>query len=291
MGKSKILKSFPRLQKAFQSAEDEDFRDQFETAMNTVSLRFGEEKPYKVEVKAADNSLKELTDIAWQRLIIDPYAGDNAVDADIKKLLLRLKHGSTEQIDRSLNMLSDSGKHGKAINVAWEVLKEIESIHWTIYNASQSAKKGTPPDLLSRGLGTCSCCFGEFHVRNEKMVRHGQRKIQDYMWSATCYGVAYPPLEISTQGLEDLIGRYERGREQLNEEIANPDAIEVVPLRNKEGVRRLNKGEAGFDKALDAYLAQRKRDVQDMAADLEILRDRLEHWSRQHSVEPKGPGR
>ncbi|TLX16606.1 hypothetical protein [Rhizobium sp. MHM7A] len=290
MGKSKILKSFPRLQKAFQSAEDEDFRDQFESAMNTVS-GFGEEKPYKVEVKAADNSLKELTDIAWQRLIKDPYAGDDAVDPDIKKLFLRLKHGSVEQIERSLTLLADSGKHGKVISAAWEVLKEIEGIHWSVFSASESAKKGTPPDLLSRGLGTCSCCFGEFHVRNEKMVRHGQRKIQDYMWSPTCYGVAYPPLEISTQGLEEFIGRYERGREQLIAEIADPEAIQTVPLKTKEGVGKLNRGEAGFDKALDAYVVKLKRDVQDMTADLEILRDRLEHWSSKLSNEPKGPGR
>lgn len=291
MGKSKILKSFPRLQKAFQSAADEDFRDQFETAMSTVSLRFGEEKPYKVEVKAADNSLKELADIAWQRLIIAPYAGDDAVDADIKKLFLRLKHGSVEQIERSLTLLSESGKHGKAIRDAWEVLKEIEGIHWSVFNASETAKKGTPPDLLSRGLGTCSCCFGEFHVRNEKMVRHGQRKVQDYMWSATCYGVAYPPLEISTQGLEDFIGRYERGREQLNLEISDPDAIKAVSLKTKEGARKLNRGEPGFDKALDAHLTRLKRDVKDMASDLEILRDRLEHWHAKLSNEPRGLGR
>lgn len=61
MAKSKFLKSFPKLQKAFQNpSEDEDFRDQFEIAMNTISLRYGEDKPYKVEVKAADKSLKDL---------------------------------------------------------------------------------------------------------------------------------------------------------------------------------------------------------------------------------------
>jgi hypothetical protein len=168
MGKSKILKSFPRLQKAFQSAEDEEFRDQFETAMDIVSLRLGENKPYKVEVKAADTSLKELADIAWQRLVISTYAGDDT-SSDLKKLLNRLKYGSVEQIERSLTLLADSGIRGKAISTAWEVLKEIESIHWSVFNAGVSAKKGSPPDLLSRGLGTCSCCYGEFHVRNERL--------------------------------------------------------------------------------------------------------------------------
>jgi hypothetical protein len=290
MGKSKFLKSFPRIQKAFPDlVEDVDLRDQFETAMSTLS-RWGEDKPYKVEVKAADNSLKELVDIAWQRLIIATHAGDEAVDPDIRKLFLRLKYGSVEQVERSLAMLTDNVKLGKAINVAWEVLKEIEGIHWSVFNASESAKKGTPPDLLSRGLGTCSCCFGEFHVRNEKMVRHGQRKVQDYMWSATCYGVAYPPLEISTLGLEDFIGRYERGREQLTAEIGDPDAIQSVSIKTKDGARKLNRGEPGFDKALDAYLVKLQRDVKDMTADLEILRDRLEHWSMKHNDEPKGPG-
>jgi hypothetical protein len=289
MGKSKILKTFPILQKAFLNpVEDEELRDQFERSMDTVSLRFSENKPFKVEVKAADRSLKELTSLAWQRLVIEPYAGPEAIDVEPKKLFLSLKHGSVEQIENSLNALSDSSIRGKTITLAWNLLKEIESIHWSVFNSMETARKGTPPDLLSRGLGTCSCCFGEFHLQKEKMVRHGQRKVQDYMWSATCYGVGYPPLEISTIGLEELIGRYERGMEQSKEEIANPDAIQSVPLKTRDGIRRLNRGDAGFEKALDIYVVQRARDVKDMAADLEILRDRLEHWSNKEQPVPKG---
>lgn len=171
------------------------------------------------------------------------------------------------------------------------MLREIESIHWSVFNATEFAKKGTPPDLLSRGLGTCSCCFGEFHVRKDKMVRHGQRKVQDYMWSATCYGVAFPPLEISTQGLEEFIGRYERGREQLLAELSDPDLIQAVYVKTKEGARKLNRGEPDFDRALDVHIVKLKRDVQDMTADLEILRDRLEHWSAKLSNAASGPGR
>jgi hypothetical protein len=111
------------------------------------------------------------------------------------------------------------------------------------------------------------------------------------MWSATCYGVAYPPLEISTKGLGEFIGRYERGMEQHVAEISEPDAIQNVPIRNKEGVQKINRGEPGFDKALDAYLVRVNRDVQDMAADLEILRDRLDHWSLKLSSQPKSLSR
>ena len=290
MGKSKILKTFPHLQKAFQSPEDEEFREQFEVSMSTVSLRFGDNKPYKVEVKAAESSLKELADIAWQRLILSPYKGDDT-DPEIRKLILRLKHGSIEQIERSLTLISESGKSGKPIVTVWEVLKEVEAIQYSVFNASETAKKGSPPDLLSRGLGTCSCCFGEFHVKNDKMVRHGQRKVQDYMWSATCQGVSYPPLEISTEGLENFIGRYERGRAQNLAELADPASIETVSVKTRDGMRTVHRGDAGFEKALDAYVAKLERDTKDMAADLDILRDRLDHWSRKLTDEPAGPRR
>jgi hypothetical protein len=199
-----------------------------------------------------------------------------------------LKHGSVEQIERSLTLLSESGMNSKPIAAAWEVLKEIEALHYSVFNASESAKKGTPPDLLSRGLGTCSCCFGEFHVKNEKMVRHGQRKVQDYMWSATCYGVGYPPLEISTKGLEDFVGRYERGRDQILAELSDPASILTVPVKTREGMRTLTREEAGFEKALDTHIAKLERDAKDMAADLEILRARLDHWSHKLADEPAG---
>lgn len=290
MGKSKVLKSFPRLQRAFQAAEDEELRDQFEVAMSVVGLRFGDNKPYKAEVKAADSSLKGLAEIAWQRLIVAPYAGEGT-DPDIKKLLLHLKHGSIEQIEESLTELSESGKSGKPIATAWEVLKEIEAIHYSVFNASETAKRGAPPDLLSRGLGTCSCCFGEFHVKNDKMVRHGQRKVQDYMWSATCHGVAYPPLEISTKGLEEFILRYERGREQILAELKDPSSIKTVPVKSRDGVRTLTPEDPSFEKALGAHIVRLERDAKDMAADLEILRDRLDQWSRKLEGEPAGPKR
>lgn len=212
-------------------------------------------------------------------------------DPGIKKLLKGLKHGSVEHVEQSLSTLLDSGTRGKIITSVWELLKEIEAIHWSVFNAGEAAKKGTPPDLLSRGLGTCSCCFGEFHVRKEKMVRHGQRKVQDYMWSATCYGVDQPPLEISTRGLEDFIGRYERGHADVSKEVASPDAIQSVPVKTRDGIKKINRGEPGFEKALDVYLVQRQREIKDMAADLEILRDRLDYWTKKHSQEPKGLGR
>jgi hypothetical protein len=60
---------------------------------------------------------------------------------------------------------------------------------------------------------TCPCCFRAMTVKSGKVVRHGWKEIgggygRGRGWhSGSCWGVGFPPFEVSTEGTESLLAK------------------------------------------------------------------------------------
>lgn len=281
MASLRHFSELPNFKKALSDkVADADLIADFQAAMDvTVTVFSASDRAYMSEVKSAEQTLESIKDVVWERQIVQPYISSGNADAASIKVVDRLKYATGTQIERSLKALSDSGLSTKLVRDAWNVMKEFEGLYWRVVDSGHHAKRGSPPDLLSRGLGTCSCCFGEFHVRNEKVVRHGQRKLHQYNWSATCQGVGEPPLEISTIGLEKLITKTEKWIETIEAELSDPSTITSVFVVKAGSPETLMRDDPGFEKALAAYTKRLPGILSDHKSDLEVLKERLTHWS------------
>lgn len=73
---------------------------------------------------------------------------------------------------------------------------------------------------VTRYIGTCPVCEGEFRLLKERMVHHGYKRPGHGSIEGDCPGVGYPPYEVSTEGTERYLERVQRGLLQEQDFLA-----------------------------------------------------------------------
>jgi len=146
---------------------------------------------------------------------------------------------------------------------------------------------------------TCSCCFRGIAVTPVgKMAHHGyQRPFEGYQ-TQSCDGTRFPPLEVSTEGLEWLIWKTEEHRDELQDRIDRKDSLTKLTfsVREKGQVVRksVEKGDPDWDRRFRSWESAACSEQVYLAATLKKLGEALAHWQkitppRPDSMAEEGP--
>jgi len=173
-----------------------------------------------------------------------------------------------------------------------------------------SAAEVEGPGKAKKAKGTCPCCLRAMSLKDRKVVRHGWKEVgggygRGRGWHAgRCFGVAYPPLEVSSAGTTDLLAVIEA--ELLPEAEAELERLKNRPAeitfsyrgldpktrRYSELTRTLpydgvslEKGARVFSGRAKSYAYQltlkirnAERDLSSLRKDAETLREVLRTW-------------
>lgn len=122
----------------------------------------------------------------------------------------------------------------------WEVRRSDLDVDFT-----RNARRAQGDELvITRFLGICPVCEGRFKLDHRgtatamssgfRMVHHGYKRPGDGEIHGDCFGVHYPPYEVSTDGTEQYLGMIELRLSTAREAMQRYESGEVTELRRLE---------------------------------------------------------
>ena len=139
------------------------------------------------------------------------------------------------------------------------------------------------PDKVER---TCGCCLRKIAVTpNRLMAHHGYRRPMVGMQTASCPGIDFPPLEVSSLGLEYREKMTASHIERLNEKLLKADTLQTLPLRVYKGEITIGPDHPQWNLQLATYRELLSHELWHASRELGEVRERLAAWQPTETVE------
>lgn len=137
------------------------------------------------------------------------------------------------------------------------------------------------PDKL---MQTCSCCFRQVAVApTGKMAHHGYKRPGAGRQTASCDGVRFPPLEVSCEGLEWMVGHTSAQLEQEKAAyLRRHDRTEIALLRKRKLVT-ITKDDPDWQRELGYLIETMEREIKALIGLLATLQKALATWQDYHA--------
>lgn len=157
---------------------------------------------------------------------------------------------------------------------------------------------------LAAGAGTCPACFGGFKLRSRRgaknplLVLHGYERPGWGFVNGRCFGVDYPPFELSSEGteawlkeldatLKNLVASQASLEKRLRERTEDLDQINFVSQKGDHTLHqeRFTPDHPDWDKAVKRYRAKAETDlaatvksITEIRAEIVDLERRVSTW-------------
>lgn len=130
--------------------------------------------------------------------------------------------------------------------------------------------------------GQCPCCFKDFIVKTGKIVFHGYERPGIGYTIGECFGVKYPPLEVSKEGLVAFIEQLHKFRTTRKE---NLEALKVADevFRGARWLgdtsKTFKKGDKEFDAVKKDLVWRAERELQAVEQDIAVCKKVEKEWA------------
>ncbi len=251
--------------------------------------------------KAWSNEYKTRIDRSDERFWPEP----------LRKLFDNLYLSGLNDVIVANNKLQKSKATGPQVEVLRGFVDEVLPIALVAADLKSKVVKGRePPKEPSKPVNPnkivrqCPCCFRGIAIGGDgTMVHHGYERPGNGSQTASCWGIDYPPLEVSTAGLDFMIAnqaQHLKGQQEYLAHLATATSISVmVGMR----VEKHKKGEKDFDWQLKLEKARVNDVIYRLENSLLVARYVRENWTpgraqeipiafelrRQQEEEPSGP--
>lgn len=246
-----------------------------------------------VELDDAKRAIGLAFEKAWESEVAAPFfhAGryDNQPEP-VRDLYWNMSASSLHSAISMQKKLDRAGIDGEAVSAMRRVLAEALPLAQAVVELKPMIVKGrapnpnpAPPKEHKNGTGTCSCCFSGIAITDHgKMAHHGYRRPGWGFQTSSCSGTRFPPLEVSTEGLEWLINatreRIEKTARSI-EEFPRRDEIRwTAQTRRGAEPRVSHRGDADWDRVARACRDDLQRQHEALSRDVELLEGELEKW-------------
>lgn len=160
--------------------------------------------------------------------------------------------------------------------------------------AAKTAKAKKEFDDRGERCGTCPVCFGDYvvsqpsHVKGkQKMVHHGYQRPGIGYIVGDCHGVGFQPFELSCEGTKSWLGILRNTLRLREESLAGLGTRPEVTVET--GAKRvgrfvfperktIQRGEDGFERAIENLRYELERDVRSLKADIKLYAAHVAGW-------------
>lgn len=249
-----------------------------------------------VDYQEAKSRLGRALEQAWERQVSAPFFHAGRWEAQpepIRALNNICNPSSLHDLLAVAKRLQSSDATGPAAEAMRALTVEALPLAEAARELKGMVVKGrapAPPKPVNpdQQRGTCSCCFRDTAViETGRMAHHGYQRPGDGYQSASCAGVRFPPLEVSTEGLEWLIWSTSEKLGADRERLSRREEMTSITYETHEKgrlvPRMISRGEEGWDKVLRAWTRMMEHAVQSGERQLDHLEGELETWRARHA--------
>lgn len=192
-------------------------------------------------------------------------------------------------LGNKLQKLKQPGSHKDALQGFVDELRPlidaVEYLKTRLIKGRAPSNKPPAPVNPDKDVKTCPCCFRSIAVRGGKMVHHGYERPGSGQQTDSCWGIRYAPLEVSTEGLEWLIGFHENKLKEDKLQLKNlPNATKLsILVRNPRlKLETFTPEDKGWRRAYETTKGDLEGDIRNRQYNLRIYRRHLKEWIKWH---------
>lgn len=224
--------------------------------------------------QAVHSNESEWDDATKKALNYFPFSGINDVRA----------------LENRLQKLRQAGPHKDALQAFIDELRPlndaVEYLKSRLIKGMAPSTKPALPANPDKDVKTCPCCFRSIAVRGGKMVHHGYERPGNGQLIGNCWGIAYAPLETSTEGLEWLIGFHDNKLKEDKlrlQELPTATKISILVQFPKVKLETYTPDHKDWKKVYDIRKGELEGDIRNRKFNLDVYRRHLNDWIKWHA--------
>jgi hypothetical protein len=246
----------------------------------------------KVVLDDARQVLSNAVERAWSRHVSEPffYAGKyEGQPRDVQELYNDLLVMGLHRVTSASKKISSCRIGGAAVDAMRAVIMEAMPLAEAVSSLKENAIKGrAPPSAPSKPVNpnkivrTCGVCFRKIALAGATMALHGYKRPGSGGQTASCPGIRFRPLEVSSEGLEWLIDSLRRQLATSERALAAAPSLNTlsVPKHDKSGLKFevITKGEPDWASAYRWHVWELESEIQSLKREVPRLETKLRDW-------------
>lgn len=145
---------------------------------------------------------------------------------------------------------------------------------------AEARKAARLASVVPMARATCGCCFGDQAVLpNGKIHDHGYMLRGSWNKTASCYGRAFRPLEVSDEGPRFMVEMAERAEAQIVADLAITPTTITTQGRNGK-LTTTTPADADWTRRLASRTAELESELRSVRSDLETFRKTVADWKK-----------
>lgn len=260
-------------------------------AIDDLSAAVLEDSIRNVELQALKSTLSRAVDDAWRAHVSEPH---------FYSMQWQDQPMETQELYNSITLMglhsvisaSKKAAKSKAVGPAADAIRaycaELLPLAQAVDGLKAKVVKGRAPNSApakpenpNKVVKTCPCCFRGIAVTGGTMAHHGYRRPGMSIQTASCSGIRFEPLEVSSAGLawlvKELVARLESRRDLLSRSATEPAYLMRRRVRGGP-VEKIERDDPLWPAVFKPYLRELQDEVAVITAELPHLQKTLADW-------------
>lgn len=210
----------------------------------------------------------------WDRLPLEVRHLDNTVNVyglhDVLAAHKRLQHSKLDHV---------------AVQEMRAFVAEVHPLAMAVAALKASIVKGRAPSTgpskptnPNKVIKTCPCCFRKIAVVHGRMAHHGYQRPGGGWQTASCPGIRFKPLEVSSEGLEWMIANFKEHLVGSQRAWRRRDTLDMILVNRRSGVQKVTPDMSEWDQEFRIWCANTESEIRSLQSHIERYTTILEAW-------------
>jgi hypothetical protein len=241
-----------------------------------------------VALAAAKATLSNAIHDAWTKYVQAPFffgKGD-AVSKEVNDVFWSFSLMNLHDVIAASRKLAKSKVQGPELDAMRAFCAEALPLAEAVASLKDKAVKGRAPSAASQQenpnkvVKTCPVCFRGIAVVRGTMAHHGYERPGIGFQTASCPGVRFKPLEVSSEGLEWLIGSLRRNLAHAQESHLKRDALQTLHARRsiRGPVEQITREDSLWPRVFADHVRRLENEINLLQQEIPVLAERLAKW-------------
>lgn len=236
-------------------------------------------------------TLSRIVDEAWKKLVSEPhfYAGKwQEQPEDVQALYDSISIMGLHDVIAASKKVAKSAATGPAADAMRAYCAEVLPLSQAVASLKDKVVKGrapstgpAKPENPNKLVKTCPVCFRRIAVLRGTMAHHGYQRPGQGWQTASCPGIRFKPLEVSSEGLEWLIATLRERLAGLKNSHANqathPEFL--IAKRTYNGkAEKITRDDPLWPRLFARHIAEIESEMESLERELPTLDKMLADW-------------
>lgn len=237
----------------------------------------------------AKDTLSRVVESGWTLYVMEPFfhAGKYQAQSDlVNDLNNSILMMGLHTVLATSRKLEKTRAQGEAVEAMRAFIAEVLPLAQAVASLKQKVVMGRAPSTVpakpvnpNKVVKTCACCFRAIAVANVTMAHHGYQRPGAGWQTASCPGVRFRPLEVSSDGLKWLVGELNSmlgALERAYEARASKTTLNVRDVGNH--IIEISKESPRWAREYRFYVVELESQIGSLKRELPELEKRLREW-------------